>query len=145
MKNGILTLLLGVLLTACHSQREMTEQRLTSVVAVPVGASSPEVSRDTVSPEPVKTEAVVKTHGNELMHYCVIVGSFIYEQNAINLRNSLACQGFSNTSIMRNRQGMYRVSAGCDDSWQTAWNEVCRIRQHYPQFRDAWLLEVKEE
>ncbi|MDE6451039.1 MAG: SPOR domain-containing protein, partial [Odoribacter sp.] len=141
MKNGILTLLLIGALAACHSQREITEQQVTSVVAVPVGTPVP----DTIAAEPVKKEAVVRTHGNELMHYCVIVGSFMYEQNALNLRNSLMCQGFSNTSVMRNQQGMYRVSAGCDDSWQTAWNEVCRIRRHYPQFQDAWVLEEKEE
>ena len=149
MKNGMLLLLLGVVLTACHSRREMTVRQQAEVVSLPVESAQPERVRDTAVAEevaePAKAEAVVKTHGDELLHYCVIVGSFVNEQNAVNLRNSLMRQGFSGTSVMRNDQGMYRVSAGCDDSWRDAWSEVCRIRNRYPEFRDAWLLEVKSE
>lgn len=146
MKNGILVLLSGCLLMACHSQRKMSNRQ---PVPIPVEVTLHETVRDTVvfeePTEPVKSETVVRTHGNDLMHYCIIVGTFVYEQNAVNLRNSLIGQGFLGTSIMQNEQGMYRVSAACDNSWQDAWNEVCRIRSRYPQFRDAWLLEVKDK
>ena len=148
MKNGMLLLLLGVVLTACHSRREMTVRQQAEVVSFPVESDQERVRDTAVAEEvaePAKAEAVVKTHGDELLHYCVIVGSFVNEQNAVNLRNSLMRQGFSGTSVMRNDQGMYRVSDGCDDSWRDAWSEVCRIRNRYPEFRDAWLLEVKSE
>ena len=93
----------------------------------------------------VKKEKVGLTDGADLMRYCIIVGSFIYRQNAINLRSDLMCRGFLGCSIMQNSEGMYRVSAVCDDTHADAARELIRIRRQYPQFRDAWLLEVKED
>jgi len=54
-------------------------------------------------------------------------------------------RGFLGCSIMQNSEGMYRVSAVCDDTHADAARELIRIRRQYPQFRDAWLLEVKED
>lgn len=139
-------LMTGLLFTACHSNKKMANlAKFTSVE--PVNVTVQETVRDTLvveeEPLPARTEAVVKTHGADLMHYCVIVGSFVNKQNAINLRSSLMNKGFLGSSIMQNNEGMYRVSAECSDSHEEAWKEVCRIRSQYPQFRDAWLLEVK--
>ena len=96
-------------------------------------------------PVTVKKEKVGLTDGADLMRYCIIVGSFIYRQNAINLRSDLMRRGFLGCSIMQNSEGMYRVSAVCDDTHADAARELIRIRRQYPQFRDAWLLEVKED
>lgn len=147
MKTAILILFLGGTLMACQTRKKMFRPSA-AVTPVPAQVYTQETIRDTMvieaEPEPVQSEKVVRTHGTELMHYCVIVGSFIYEQNAVNLQDKLVQLGFLCTSIMQNDEGMYRVSAECDNSHQDAWQEVCRIRRLYPQFHDAWLLEVKE-
>lgn len=94
-------------------------------------------------PEVAKTEVVKLTHGNDMMRYCVILGSFIKEKNAVNLRSTLMNKGFVRSSIMQNNEGMYRVSAGCFNNDTQAKVELNRIRNAYPQFADAWLLQVK--
>lgn len=146
MRIEVYILMIGLLFTACHSNKKMANRaEFTSVE--PVEVTVRETVRDTMvveeEPQPARPETVVKTHGADLMHYCVIVGSFVNKQNAINLRSSLMRMGFLGTSIMQNDEGMYRVSAECSDSHEETWKEVCRIRSQYPQFRDAWLLEVK--
>lgn len=149
MKIVIFILMAGLALSACHSQKKMMARQAAYASTEPVIVAVQETTvRDTVmveeTPEPAQQEKVVKTQGAELMHYCIIVGSFIYEQNAANLRNSLIRQGFGESSVMRNSEGMYRVCAESSDSHATAWQEVVQLRRRYPQFKDAWLLEVKE-
>lgn len=92
----------------------------------------------------IKQEAVQLKHGNMMQHYCIIVGSFISEERAINLRNSLIQMGFANTSIMQNAKGMFRVSAVCFENKTDALKELYRIRSRYSQFWDAWLLETQK-
>ena len=83
----------------------------------PVEVAVQEKVQDTLiveeEPVTVKKEKVGLTDGADLMRYCIIVGSFIYRQNAI--------------------------------THADAARELIRIRRQYPQFRDAWLLEVKED
>lgn len=150
MKTSMFILMIGLIFSGCHSKKQMMARRAAFVSTQPVEVAVQEKVQDTlvveetvVAVEPARPEKVEKTQGAELLHYCVIVGSFIYEQNAINLRNNLIRQGFLGSSIMRNAQGMYRVSVACNDSHNTAWQEVCRIRQAYPEYKDAWLLETK--
>lgn len=88
-------------------------------------------------------EQVSHMDGTALMQYCVIVGSFMYQQNAIHLRNDLMRQGFLGSSVMRNHEGMYRVSLLCSDNWDDAQRELERIRSRYTRFSDAWLLKTK--
>ncbi len=149
MKTWIFILLAGLTLSACHSGKKMATRRAAYAETIPVEVAVHETIQDTVVieevPQPAHPEKVVRTQGNDLMRYCVIVGSFITEQNAINLRNNLIRQGFLGTSIMRNDEGMFRVSAGCNNSHEDAWQEVCRLRRLYPQFRDAWLLETNDD
>ena len=143
----------GVLLlfSACHSRKQLMRNRVAFVAAQPVKTVVQETVRDTLVIEEkatsatCRTEKVEKTVGNELQHYCIILGSFIYEQNALNLRNSLIRKGFLGSSVMRNAEGMYRVSAECSDNYAGAWQELLRIRRTYPDFRDAWLLQTGEE
>lgn len=88
----------------------------------------------------VRQEDVQLTHGTEMMTYCIILGSFEVEKNAVDLRQSLIDMGFTHSSIMRNNLGMYRVSAACYDSESQARVELLKIRHQYEQFHDAWLL-----
>ena len=140
MRILICLLALAVTLTCCKSNKRMIR---------PVEVAVQEKVQDTLiveeEPVTVKKEKVGLTDGADLMRYCIIVGSFIYRQNAINLRSDLMRRGFLGCSIMQNSEGMYRVSAVCDDTHADAARELIRIRRQYPQFRDAWLLEVKED
>ena len=143
MRILICLLALAVTLTCCKSNKRMIRSEVGYVSTQPVEVAVQEKVQDTLiveeEPVPVRKEKV------GLMRYCIIVGSFIYRQNAINLRSDLMRRGFLGCSIMQNSEGMYRVSAVCDDTHADAARELIRIRRQYPQFRDAWLLEVKED
>ena len=142
MRILICLLALAVTLTCCKSNKRMIRSEVGYVSTQPVEVVVQEKVQDTLT---VKKEKVGLTDGADLMRYCIIVGSFIYRQNAINLRSDLMRRGFLGCSIMQNSEGMYRVSAVCDDTHADAARELIRIRRQYPQFRDAWLLEVKED
>lgn len=83
------------------------------------------------------------THGDVLKLYNVIVGSFANETNAINLRNKLNGMGYTSI-IMRNENGMNRVSIAGFDEEAPARAELLRIREQYPEYADAWLLISKK-
>lgn len=91
----------------------------------------------------IRQEEVVLTQGSAIMQYCVIVGSFINEGYAVNLRTSLIQKGYRESNIMQNRQGMYRVSIGCSDNETNARSLLSKIRSTYSEFKDAWLLKTK--
>lgn len=148
MRIWVYLLVLGLFFNCCRSRERMMYNRKGYVTTQPVQLTVQENVRDTIILEeeekPVRQESVKLTQGKDLMRYCVIVGSFVYKQNAVDLRNKLMGYGFFGSSIMQNEEGMYRVSAVCDDTSADAWREVYRIRSQYPQFRDAWMLEVKD-
>ena len=142
MRILICLLALAVTLTCCKSNKRMIRSEVGYVSTQPVEVAVQEKVQDTLiveeEPVTVKKEKVGLTDGADLMRYCIIVGSFIYRQNAINLRSDLMRRGFLGCSIMQ-------ISAVCDDTHADAARELIRIRRQYPQFRDAWLLEVKED
>lgn len=137
MKITIYLLMIVLALAGCKSKKVYT-----SSVQQPVHQPVEEVvaQEEQVT---IKEEEVRLTHGTEMMHYCIILGSFINEQNAVDLRKSLIEKGFAKSSIMQNRQGMYRVSAVCYDDENQARTELLKIRRQYAQFHDAWLLITK--
>lgn len=146
MKIYLCLLIIAVTLTCCKSRKGMVNSAYVSTDPVEMAVVEKTQEEEVVeAPVTIKQEEVILTHGNDLMRYCVIVGSFINEQNAVNLRAKLAEMGFTNTSIMRNNEGMYRVSAVCDDTEADAREELSQIRTGYSQFRDAWLLMVKDK
>ena len=125
MRILICLLALAVTLTCCKSNKRMIRSEVGYVSTQPVEVAVQEKVQDTliVGAEPVT----------------------VLKENAINLRSDLMRRGFLGCSIMQNSEGMYRVSAVCDDTHADAARELIRIRRQYPQFRDAWLLEVKED
>lgn len=125
-------------LACCKSHEKLVEQK-SDFTFRPVVTEVKEYVRDSL---PIPKETVILTEGCQPLHYCIIVGSFAYPQNAVRLRNQLMVEGFRDASIYRNAAGMFRVSVLCDDSYDSAWQEVCHIRQEYPQYYDAWLLET---
>ena len=51
--------------------------------------------------------------------------------------------GFKESAILRNENGMYRVTTASFNTHTDCWNEVFLIRKKYPQFTDAWGLAVR--
>ena len=92
---------------------------------------------------PIKEEKVVDIEGDSIRAYYVIVGSFKSKQRAENLRKRLEFMGFKESAILRNENGMYRVTTASFNTYTDCWNEVFLIRKKYPQFTDAWGLAVR--
>lgn len=135
-------------LTCCKSKEKLMASDSGNLTTEPVEVVVKEEVKDTLTinlkPENPRPESVKLTRGDAMMRYCVIVGSFTYENNADKLRENLIGMGFAGSCIMRNQQGMYRVSAFCSDDLSEARSRQANIRNQYPQFSDAWLLQVKE-
>ena len=93
MRILICLLALAVTLTCCKSNKRMIRSEVGYVSTQPVEVAVQEKVQDTLiveeEPVTVKKEKVGLTDGADLMRYCIIVGSFIYRQNAINLRSDL--------------------------------------------------------
>lgn len=146
MREIIYLSLMVLLLAACKSNKKIVGQPVYTAVieTVAVEEEVPDTVTPPVKPVVMKQEVVKLTHGTELMSYCIIVGSFINESFAVKLRNNLLSEGFGQTSILQNRQGMYRVSAACSDNEPQARTQLYRIRLMYNQFSDAWLLKTTD-
>lgn len=147
MKVIVFLFAMVVTLACCKPKEILMTQEAGYLTQQPVGVVVNEEIQDTLvialSPADVRREEVTLTQGEEMMRYCVIVGSFKYEQNAIRLHNKLTKMGFSGSCIMQNKEGMYRVSALCNDHLTVARAKLSDIRHLYPQFSDAWLLQAK--
>ena len=87
MRILICLLALAVTLTCCKSNKRMIRSEVGYVSTQPVEVAVQEKVQDTLiveeEPVTVKKEKVGLTDGADLMRYCIIVGSFIYRQNAI--------------------------------------------------------------
>ena len=77
-----------------------------------------------------------------MKRYNIIVGSFKNEDYAVNLRSKLIKEGYQSI-IMRNENGMNRVSIAGFDEEGPARAELLNIRENRPEFADAWLLITK--
>lgn len=88
----------------------------------------------------LRRENVRMEEGEQNLGYSVIVGSFLMKSNAVKLRNSLIEMGYDKSSIMKNSEGMFRVSISSFSNERDARNEVMRVKENFSQFKDAWLL-----
>lgn len=142
----MMLLLAGLLLFGCKSRKTYSDNiRFSQVVPEAVNESKPDVlQKDTLEEQiTVLEEQVTLTHGTDMMHYCIILGSFVNEHNAVDLRAALIKEGFTRSSIMQNKAGMFRVSAVCYNDESQARAELLKIPHQYPQHADAWLLITK--
>lgn len=131
-----------------HKKRKKLQEGVPGEVMItPVPVKKDTIVRsDSVQIDPVvpmKQEKVIDTAGDTLRKCYVIVGSFKSKQRAVTLKQKLVFMGFKDSTILRNEQGMYRVSASYFTTHASCWEEVFRIRKDYPQFRDAWGLTVE--
>ena len=130
-----------------NKKRKAAEKEPLEVVIASVPVKKDTVCKE-VAPEvdpmaPIKEEKVVDIEGDSIRAYYVIVGSFKSKQRAENLRKRLEFMGFKESAILRNENGMYRVTTASFNTHTDCWNEVFLIRKKYPQFTDAWGLAVR--
>ena len=142
MKLYILILIAGVLiLFSCKAQKEatMTEPAVQEAIAPPL----PPVEEREVEEEPIveKEEVIVEETGPEpkVYDYFVIMGSFRILENAHKRQETLKDLGFS-SELLRNDEGLYRVSVMATNTILDARKEILRVRTTYPDYKDTWLL-----
>lgn len=71
--------------------------------------------------------------------YFVIIGSFRNKDNAMNYQEQIAGKGFSSV-LLKNEEGLYRVSVKSFFVIEKAREEIRRIREKFPEHSDTWLL-----
>jgi cell division septation protein DedD len=85
-------------------------------------------------------EKVTPVDGNGIKRYSVVIGSFINKTNAESLKNRMQSKGYYPV-LAQNEKNMYRVIVATFDSKADAYDKRDEIRDRYPEFSDAWLLE----
>lgn len=75
--------------------------------------------------------------------YFVIIGSFRNPDNAKKYQGQILNEGFSSV-ILRNEEGLYRVSVLATNEINIARDDIRRIRSIYPKYFDTWLLIQKK-
>jgi len=75
----------------------------------------------------------------DLNQYFVILGSFRSADNANRFMDGLVTKGFQPV-ILISESGLHRVSIDSFPDELVARTRVQRIRNNYPEYKDAWLL-----
>ena len=75
--------------------------------------------------------------------YFVIIGSFRNPDNAKKYQVQILKEGFR-SEILKNEEGLYRVSVQATDEIGVARDEIRRIRNVFPKYFDTWLLIQKK-
>lgn len=125
---------------SCKTQKQTTTE---PAVQEEVAPSPPPVEEPVVDEEPIveKEEVIVEETGPEpkVYDYFVIMGSFRILENAHKRQETLKGLGFS-SELLRNDEGLYRVSVLATNIILDARKEILRVRTTYPDYKDTWLL-----
>jgi cell division protein FtsN len=79
----------------------------------------------------------------DIHRYFVIIGSFRNPENAKKYQGQILKDGFS-SEILKNEEGLYRVSILATDEISIARDDIRRIRSIFPKYFDTWLLVQKQ-
>lgn len=71
--------------------------------------------------------------------YFVVIGSFRNSENVKKYQVQLLKDGFS-SEILKNEEGLYRVSVLATDEINNARDDIRRIRNIFPEYFETWLL-----
>lgn len=125
------------------SQNQTTENSAETAKTEPKFVPTlPEEKTVKNEPQPVRSEefTVVDTPQNtSLKTYHVVIGSFKNQSNANRLQKNM--QPDYSPTIVRNKQGMYRVLVASFDTFEQADK---KSRQLQNQFPDIWILIQKK-
>lgn len=118
--------------------QEMAEQTQTEPVQVtPVVAPVQTTTTVDNDAQGMRQERLNVVGNGTLKSYNVVCGSFKSQDNANNLRETLASKGYSAQVAQNPETGMYRVIAASFDDKASAASSRDALRATYP---DAWLL-----
>lgn len=116
------------------------------VVAPPVFAPPVVEELPVEEPDPIPLREERFTFAQEaaraaqdLNQYFVILGSFRSVDNANRFLDALVTQGFEPV-ILISESGLHRISIDSFTDENVARTRVQRIRNNYPEYKDAWLL-----
>lgn len=113
------------------------EQAGLQPVAIPVESWIEEPVQPVVKPVEVE-----KAKAKAPMNYFLIAGSFGRMKNALDLRNQLVKEGFTNTQILDNDEGkLIKVAAGAYSSMGEALNDKYRIDEI--TLAESWVYHKK--
>ncbi len=139
MKKYIPFVIAVVLFASCSSSKQ-SQLSASELNSVPVKAEN--------TPPPPAEKAITEIEEKLVeidavpvqdYSYFVIIGSFRDKQNAMNYQAELGEKGFSSL-LLKNQEGLYRVSVKSTDDISEARKEIQRIRNNYPDHNDTWLL-----
>ena len=142
MKIILITLILSLSFFGCKSKKEVELLYDSKQMPVEVDDDSlpEEIVNELIS---VKEERVVYVENSEPIekdeNYFVIMGSFKILNNAIKFQENLLDEGFK-PEILRNENGLFRVSIQSFKEYAEARKKVLYIRKEYPKYNDVWLL-----
>jgi cell division protein FtsN len=149
-KIAYLLILVPVLLCSCGGAKKSLKNQPAQkeeVVAKPPVIKEP--VKDTIPPAKetivVKEEKVtpLKSDMPAPSQYFVIIGSFRYPDNAASYQKQILHEGFTPV-LLKNEQGLIRVSVLATDDILKARSEIKRIRDRFPKHADTWLLIQKK-
>jgi len=128
-------------LFSCKTQKPATTSQ--PVVQEETAPPPPPEEDPEPEPEPIveKEEVIVEETGPtpEVYDYFVIMGSFRILENAHKRQAVLQEMGFA-SELLRNDEGLYRVSVMGTNAITDARKEILRIRTTYSDYSDTWLL-----
>lgn len=142
MKIILITLILSLSFSGCKSKKEV--EMLYDSKPMPVEVDdepyAEEIANEVVC---VKEERIVYAENSEPIekneNYFIIMGSFKILNNAIKFQEGLSVEGFE-PEILRNENGLFRVSIQSFKEYADARKKVLYIRKEYPKYNDVWLL-----
>lgn len=143
----VIAVVATVAVSGCRSKRMNIPQAPApaprgTITEAPVAA--PTVIREPEEPVPVREErfTFAQEHdrrAHDTNQFFVIMGSFRSAENANRFKQQLEELGFE-PMILVSETGLHRVSVDSFADEAVARIRVTRIRNNYPDFKDAWLL-----
>jgi len=147
---GCFALILIFSLDSCKSKESAYKQAYAAAKAREINDSinNSQVEEANPVPKPVvnatsdvpQKEKVTVVDGSGIKQFSVVVGTFQNKTNAASLKDRMANDGYS-SFLAQNGRGWYRVIVATFSDKASAVAEKERIKNKYPNFQDAWILD----
>jgi cell division protein FtsN len=133
---------LAITFSACKPKQSAYQKVYEAAQSRPTVYQAPPAPATQTAPAVAtfQTEKVTAVDGRGIKRYSVVIGSFLSKTNAESLKNRMQNQGYIPV-LAQNEKGMYRVLVATFDDKSEAYTLRDDIKERYPEFNDAWLLE----
>lgn len=144
MKYLVYFIAIVVALSSCKSKKHISHkfiesQNITETSVKPILEEEEKEIDPIIVKEEIVTAVEPAVEKSLLEKYYVILGSFRVLENAKKHQNQLTKEGFE-SQILRNEEGLYRVSVFSYIHISVAREKVLQIRKQTPKYHDAWVL-----